>query len=128
MQDTNASVPNRRDAYRDQLDLATHGLFEAPRVTVYGGLIFATWDADAKSLETFLGDACWYLDNFLIREEMGGVVRTANPNNGSLWRRLEVYFRGDGARPNAGCGDVSFAPLTLALVCLHVGQPAFEGR
>ena len=34
-------VPHRRDAYRNEIDLSTHGLFEAPKVSVYGGLIFA---------------------------------------------------------------------------------------
>ena len=32
------------------------------RVTLYGGLIFATWNIDGPSFEEFLGDAKWYYD------------------------------------------------------------------
>jgi phenylpropionate dioxygenase-like ring-hydroxylating dioxygenase large terminal subunit len=91
-------VPQRREAYRGELDMAAHGLIAVPRVSVYGGLIFACWDANAVSLETYLGDACWYLDNFLIREEMGGLEivpgaqRYMMPSN---WKLLAENFAGD---------------------------------
>ena len=65
-------VPGLRDAYRGEFDRGKLGLIEV-RTTVYGGLIFACWDAGAVSLENYLGDAKWWLDNFLIREELGGL-------------------------------------------------------
>src|SRR5690606_3941957 len=37
------------------------GLHKAP-VSIYGGLIFATWNIDGPSVEDCLGDAKWYFD------------------------------------------------------------------
>lgn len=49
------------------------GLTKA-RVTLYGGLIFATWNIDGPSLEDFLGDAKWYYDMLFKRTNNGMVV------------------------------------------------------
>jgi phenylpropionate dioxygenase-like ring-hydroxylating dioxygenase large terminal subunit len=65
-------VPMVRDAYCNDLDRANLNLVEA-RCTVYGGLVFATWDDEAARLDDYLGDARWWLDNFLLREELGGL-------------------------------------------------------
>ncbi|HHJ1552664.1 TPA: aromatic ring-hydroxylating dioxygenase subunit alpha, partial [Pseudomonas aeruginosa] len=46
------------------------GLHKA-RVTVYGGLIFATWNIDGPSFEDFLGDAKWYFDTLWCRTTAG---------------------------------------------------------
>ena len=90
-------VPGLRDAYRGEVDRGKLGLIEA-RTTVYGGLIFACWDAGAVSLENYLGDAKWWLDNFLIREELGGLEvipgqqRYLYPIN---WKLIAENFCGD---------------------------------
>jgi len=65
-------VPNTRDFYHGELDRSQLGLVEA-KVEVYGGLIFACWDVNAVSLNDYLGDARWWLDHFLLREELGGL-------------------------------------------------------
>jgi phenylpropionate dioxygenase-like ring-hydroxylating dioxygenase large terminal subunit len=91
-------VPYRREAYQNELDLSAHGLYEVPKVKVYGGLVFATWDANAKPLEEFLGDAKWYLDTFLIREEMGGLEGVPSPQRYIMpvnWKLLAENFAGD---------------------------------
>ena len=49
------------------------GLQQA-RVTLYGGLIFATWNIDGPSFEDFLGDAKWYYDMLFCRSDGGMVV------------------------------------------------------
>tara|TARA_R110002110_G_C13470525_1_gene720982 strand:+ start:101124 stop:102521 length:1398 start_codon:yes stop_codon:yes gene_type:complete len=41
------------------------------RVTLYGGLIWATWDHDGPSFEEFLGDAKWYYDMLYCRTNKG---------------------------------------------------------
>ena len=41
------------------------------RVTLYGGLIFATWNIDGPSFEEFLGDAKWYYDILFKRTDKG---------------------------------------------------------
>jgi len=41
------------------------------RVTLYGGLVFATWNIDGPSFEEFLGDAKWYYDMLFCRSDKG---------------------------------------------------------
>jgi phenylpropionate dioxygenase-like ring-hydroxylating dioxygenase large terminal subunit len=41
------------------------------RVTLYGGLIFATWNIEGPSFEEFLGDAKWYYDILFQRSDKG---------------------------------------------------------
>jgi phenylpropionate dioxygenase-like ring-hydroxylating dioxygenase large terminal subunit len=41
------------------------------RVTLYGGLIWATWNHDGPSFEEFLGDTKWYYDMLYCRSNGG---------------------------------------------------------
>lgn len=41
------------------------------RVTLYGGLIFATWNVNGPSFDEFLGDAKWYYDMLFKRTARG---------------------------------------------------------
>jgi len=41
------------------------------RVSLYGGLIFATWNVDGPSLEEFFGDAKYYFDTLFLRTAAG---------------------------------------------------------
>lgn len=90
-------VPGLRDSYHGEIDRSQLGLIEA-KSQVYGGLIFATWDANAVSLDDYLGDAKWWLDHFLIREELGGLEvisgqqRYVYPIN---WKIIAENFGGD---------------------------------
>jgi phenylpropionate dioxygenase-like ring-hydroxylating dioxygenase large terminal subunit len=90
-------VPRLRDSYRGEIDRSKFGLIEA-RTQIYGGLIFASWDANGSSLDEYLGDAKWWLDNFLIREELGGLQvipgqqRYIVPGN---WKIPAENFAGD---------------------------------
>jgi phenylpropionate dioxygenase-like ring-hydroxylating dioxygenase large terminal subunit len=54
-------VPGESEAYYGALDKPSLGLIKA-RIETYAGIVFATWDKDAPSLEAYLGDARWYLD------------------------------------------------------------------
>lgn len=47
---------------KGELDKESLGLIPVAQLGIYRGLIFATWDADAPSLENWLGDMKWYLD------------------------------------------------------------------
>ena len=91
-------MPHAREAYRGEIDLGRWGLVEVSRVAVLGGLIFACWDAEAMPLEEYLGDAKWYLECFLLREEMGGLEvlpgaqKYIMPTN---WKLLAENFAGD---------------------------------
>ncbi len=66
-------VPFYQEAYYGELDKSRLGLVEVPRVSTYGGMIFANWDAGAISLEEYLGELRWYLDTLLLAEDMGGL-------------------------------------------------------
>jgi phenylpropionate dioxygenase-like ring-hydroxylating dioxygenase large terminal subunit len=68
-----ASVPGEQEAYYGALDKESMGLIAA-RVDTYAGIVFATWDKDAPSLEAYLGDARWYLDTQFNRRDCGMVA------------------------------------------------------
>lgn len=91
-------VPFVRDAYGDDFDMTALGLIEVPKVTSFGGLIFGCWDAEAVSLDDYLGDAKWYLETFLLREEMGGLQVLPGPQRYIMpvnWKLLAENFAGD---------------------------------
>lgn len=61
------------ESYGDSLKREEWGLKEVPRVSSYGGLIFACWDAGVSSLDDYLGDIRWYLDRLLLKPFLGGI-------------------------------------------------------
>jgi phenylpropionate dioxygenase-like ring-hydroxylating dioxygenase large terminal subunit len=81
-------VSGESEAYYDALDKPSLRLLEA-RIDTYAGIVFATWAADAPSLEAYLGDARWYLDTFFNRRDGGmqalGPVKWIEPVN---WKTL----------------------------------------
>lgn len=103
-------VPHMREVYRGEIDRANLGLIQA-ETQVYGGLIFACWEPNGV-LEEYLGDAKWWLDNFLIREELGGLEvipgqqRYIVPTN---WKLPAENFGGDYYHFSATHGSVVVA-------------------
>ena len=67
------SVPGLQEAYYGELDIQSLGLVAA-RCDTYAGLVFATWDAEAPTLEAYLGDARYYLDTQFNRRDSGTVA------------------------------------------------------
>ncbi|WP_168073853.1 SRPBCC family protein [Caulobacter sp. SSI4214] len=71
---------------------------KAARVAEYKGLVFATFDPDAPSLDDYLGDFRWYLDAVLDAEEggteflPGGATRSVMNCN---WKFPADNFVGD---------------------------------
>lgn len=92
------AVPFLADTYGDSFHKELWGLVPAPRVSVFHGLIFASWDADAPELRDYLGDAAWYLEHLMVDEALGGlevvagVQRYRMPSN---WKLLAENFAGD---------------------------------
>lgn len=77
-------------------DKSRQGLREA-RVASYKGLVFATFAADAPSLEDYLGPMAWYLDVILDNDEggtefVGGCIRSTYECN---WKIAAENFVGD---------------------------------
>jgi len=54
-------VPQKADGFPD-IDPSDKGLFKAPEVDTYNGLVFASLGSDVPPLEEYLGPATWYLD------------------------------------------------------------------
>lgn len=80
------AIPEFETGYHAELEAEKWGLIEVPRVESYRGLIFACYDADAVSLDEYLGNAKWYLDLFMNRTAAGmkvlpGVAKTKWPGN-----------------------------------------------
>ena len=91
------AVPRIGAVYGDSLDRSQHGLREVPHVDAFGGMIFASWDPEAPTLRSYLGDMAFYLELMLSRmdggtEAIGGVHRwTINVN----WKIPAENFAGD---------------------------------
>ena len=64
-------VPDR-DRYPESFDTEDKGLVRVPRLEHYGGLVFGSLNANVASLETFLGQACKYIDLWNARAADGG--------------------------------------------------------
>jgi phenylpropionate dioxygenase-like ring-hydroxylating dioxygenase large terminal subunit len=81
-------VAGESEAYYGALDKSSLGLIQA-RVDTYAGIVFATWAADAPSLEAYLGDARWYLDTVFNRRDGGmqalGPMKWLEPVN---WKTM----------------------------------------
>jgi phenylpropionate dioxygenase-like ring-hydroxylating dioxygenase large terminal subunit len=90
-------VPGRLQVYGRGLDMKALGLRSA-RVGTVQGLIFATFDAEAPSLDDYLGDFRWYLDRVFGffpggMEVYGGAHRVMVRGN---WKIHAENFGGDG--------------------------------
>lgn len=92
------SVPALKECYFEELDLEKLGLLSVAHIDSYKGLIFATWDQEAPSLQEYLGDAAFYLDVILDRREggtevIGGVHKWVMPCN---WKFAAENFCSEG--------------------------------
>ena len=91
------AVPYEQEAYGAGFDRRQWGLVEI-RTATLGGLIFANWDKDASSLENYLGDAKWWLETFLLQEDMGGLEVVPGAQKYLMpvnWKLLAENFAGD---------------------------------
>jgi 3-phenylpropionate/trans-cinnamate dioxygenase subunit alpha len=64
-------VPKFRLGYAGVLDKRDWGLHEVPRVAEYRGFIFGNWDAEAVTLDEWLGDFKIYFDLIFGRDPDG---------------------------------------------------------
>ncbi len=96
-------VPGEEQVYYNCLDKDELHLIEA-KVDTYAGIVFATWDQEAPTLEAYLGDARWYLDTVFNRRDGGmvavGPMKWMQPVN---WKT-----------PVDNCSDNYHVPLTHA--------------
>ena len=102
-------VPFHKDAYGGEDGLRREGttLLPAPRTAIHNGLVFASLDEDAPSLEEYLGGFAFYLDFYTRQSEAGLEVR--GPQRWiveSNWKIGAENF----------CGDTYHTPHTHASV------------
>ncbi len=91
-------VPFVQEAYYGDLDKTSLGLARMPRLEVVAGLIFGSWDADAPTLNDYLGDMAWYLEHFLGAQDYGGLVPYGDRYSYTLranWKILAENNTGD---------------------------------
>lgn len=100
------NVPYEENAYFNEIDKGKWGPMQVAKVDSYKGLVFATWNANAPSLDDYLGEAKWYMDAFLDRmpggtEVIGGVTKWVI---GCNWKFAAEQF----------CSDMYHAPFSHA--------------
>jgi phenylpropionate dioxygenase-like ring-hydroxylating dioxygenase large terminal subunit len=104
------SVPGLQEAYYGELEVDKLGLVSVAQIGIYAGVVFATWDPEAPSLEDYLGDARWYLDAFFNRRDGGveflGPEKWIIPTN---WKMPADNFGNDGYHT-----AISHRSMTLA--------------
>lgn len=67
-------APMEKAVYGEAIDRATWGMERLEKVTVFHGLVFASLDKNAPSLETWLGeDTQWWLANYVLAAPVGGL-------------------------------------------------------
>lgn len=91
-------VTYQPDVYGKTFDKNAFALFEPAQVDSVHGLIFATWDPAAPTLQEYLGDVTWYLDAMMNKfdggmEVVGVPVRNIIRAN---WKTEGENLSGDG--------------------------------
>jgi phenylpropionate dioxygenase-like ring-hydroxylating dioxygenase large terminal subunit len=117
------SVPGLQEAYYGELDVGNLGLVPVAHLESYTGLVFASWDQDAPTLEAYLGNHRWYMDVQFNRRDGGfeliGPDKWIIPNN---WKNSADNFVGDNYH-----APISHRSATLARQQIRGprnGQPA----
>lgn len=93
-------VPHDEAGYGGRLDRVRWGLPLCPRVEVYKGTVWASWDPDAPAFLDYLGDMKLYLDTALDHRDgspggselIGGVQKWRIRCN---WKTVAENFAGD---------------------------------
>ena len=87
-------VPLEKDIYGGELDRSELSLYKI-RIESYKGLLFATFNEEAESLEDFLGDFKWYIDILVGRAEMEVIGEPQRFVIDSNWKVGSDNFVGD---------------------------------
>lgn len=84
--------------YEGHLKPEELGLHPVAQLGIYRGLIFATWDAAAPTLDEYLGDSKWYMDVYFARTPAGMEV-LGRPHRWIMqanWKLGAINFAADG--------------------------------
>ncbi len=117
-------VPLEKEAYYNKLDKGKFGLIEVAQIKNYKGLIFATFDEEAPSLEEYLGEMKWYLDSWLDAmpegtELIGTAMKVELPVN---WKLPVENVSGDGYHLGWAHAGAMTVTSSLTVGGLEVGN------
>lgn len=123
---TLVGVPFEKEIYGDTLDKRQWGLIRA-RVDRYAGLIFATWDPQAPSLQEYLGPIRWYLDLMVGRcpMEVYGPQRIELPAN---WKLPAENFASDAYHTMYSHASIAKLGLTPTVKWAKTGYMVTAGN
>jgi phenylpropionate dioxygenase-like ring-hydroxylating dioxygenase large terminal subunit len=101
----------------EDMDFSAWSLVKVPRLQVYNGLVFGSWNPDVEDLADYLGDFRWYIDLFLGRSPQGMQV-LAPPHRWRTkahWKVGALNFVGDSLHPmTTHIGPRMLDPVRLA--------------
>ncbi|MBL4744398.1 MAG: aromatic ring-hydroxylating dioxygenase subunit alpha [Cycloclasticus sp.] len=117
-------VPLEKEAYYNKLDKGKFGLIEVAQIKNYKGLIFATFDEEAPSLEEYLGEMKWYLDVWLDAmpegtELIGTAMKVELPVN---WKLPVENVSGDGYHLGWAHAGAMSVTTSMSVGGLEVGN------
>ena len=103
---------------------------EVAQLDIYNELIFATWNADAPSLDDYLGNSKWYLDIYFGRTPAGMEV-LGRPHRWMMqgnWKLGAINFAADGPHATHVHGPITerlagIPPQVIGDLLAH--SPAF---
>jgi len=79
-------VPGEKQLYGEHFDKTKWGLITVAKLSTYKGLIFATLDNEAPSLDEYLGDMRWGLDLLLDQADLVAVPGTMRWSMKTNWK------------------------------------------
>jgi phenylpropionate dioxygenase-like ring-hydroxylating dioxygenase large terminal subunit len=88
-------MPSMVEMYGAGFDKSRFNLVEAPKVETYYGLVFATWDEHAPSLEEYLGPMAWYMETAFGKCEMEVVGPPGRLLTHTNWKVGAENYGGD---------------------------------
>ncbi len=98
-----------------KLGESNKNLIEMAQVDSYAGLIFGTWDAEAPSLDDYLGDSRFYIDLFANRTQ-GGMEVLSPPQRWVFkanWKLGALNFAADGPHAASVHGPITYLTLDV---------------
>jgi nitrite reductase/ring-hydroxylating ferredoxin subunit len=110
-------VPGHRDLYFDELDRDAWGLQKVAQVDSYRGMIFGTFDAEAVSLDEYLGDMKFGLDLLFEQGDFEALPHVMRWKMDVNWK-----FAADN-----GAGDMYHAPVSHRSAML-IGHSSSERK
>jgi phenylpropionate dioxygenase-like ring-hydroxylating dioxygenase large terminal subunit len=88
-------VPGHADLYRGELDRSEWGLPRVAKIDSYRGMIFATFDPQAPTLDEYLGEVKWGLDMLFEQGDLVAVPGIARWTMDVNWKFASDNAAGD---------------------------------